>query len=175
MAEETGTPPSLDQIADQMAIHEVLNLHSRGLDRLDKGTILSAYWPEAEVDYGSFKGSAHLFAELVVAALGETYELTRHSLTNTLFHFSGPTARCESSVKAGHLLLGAEEELLFYGRYLDTLEKRGTQWKIIHRQVVMDWSKRFPVRDERNNEAFVDLQKGAHLGSDPLYPFLNEK
>ena len=173
MTEETGTTPHPDQIADRVAIHEILNLHSRGLDRQDKDTIQCAYWPEAEVDYGSFKGSAYLFAELVVGALGAVYELTRHSLSNTLMQFSGDKARCESTVEAGHLLLGAQEELLFYGRYLDTLEKRDTQWKIIHRQVVMDWSKRLPVKDERNDEAFCDLAKGAHLDSDPLYPFLN--
>jgi hypothetical protein len=37
----------------------------------------------------------------------------------------------------------------------------------------MDWSKRLPVKDERNDEAFCDLAKGAHFDNDPLYPFLN--
>lgn len=127
------------------------------------------------MDYGSFKGSAHQFAELVVGALGETYELTRHSLGNTLIAFSGDTARCESSVTAAHLLKGAEQEMLFYGRYLDRLERRNGQWKILHRQVVMDWSRRCAVQDERDSAAFADLAKGAHLDRDPLYPFLNSK
>ena len=108
----------------------------------------------------------------MVGALGQAYELTRHSISNTLVNLTGQLARCESSVHAGHLLLGAREEMLFYGRYLDRLEKRHGQWKILHRQVVMDWSKRLTVQDERNAEAFADLAKGAHLGIDPLYPFL---
>ena len=70
-------------------------------------------------------------------------------------------------------LAGAEEEMLFYGRYLDKLEKRDGRWKILHRQVVVDWSKRIAVQDERESEAFAALAKGAHLGEDPLYPFLN--
>ena len=65
--------------------------------------------------------------------------------------------------------------MLFYGRYLDVLEKRQEQWKILHRQVVMDWSKRFSVQDERNDDAYADLAKGAHMDNDPLYPFLNTK
>ena len=147
-------------------------MHSRGLDRLDEAAIRSAYWPEAEVDYGSYKGNAHIFAELVVGALDQQYELTRHALSNTLVEFGGDSALCETCVHAGHLLTGGTEELLFYGRYLDRLEKREGQWKIAHRQVVMDWSKRHPVQDERDSEAFRDLSKGAHVDSDPLYPFL---
>jgi hypothetical protein len=172
MTADTGITSTPTQLADRIAIQDVLHLHCRGLDRLDKEAIQCAYWPEAEVDYGSYKGSAQVFAELVVGALGQAYELTRHSISNTLVNLTGHLARCESSVHAAHLLMGAREELLFYGRYLDRLEKRQGQWKILHRQVVMDWSKRLPVQDERNGEAFADLAKGAHVGIDPLYPFL---
>lgn len=175
MTAETGSTPEPGRVADQLAIQAVLHLHCRGLDRLDRESIQCAYWPEAEVDYGSFKGSAHLFAELVVGALGEKYALTRHSLSNTLIQFSGNSARSESSVNAAHLLIDAKEEMLFYGRYLDTLEKRHGLWKILHRQVVMDWSKRFPVQDERNSEDFSEMAKGEHHDSDPLYPFLNSR
>ena len=173
MTEEIGTIPLAEQIADRVAIHDILNLHNRGLDRRDKHTIQSVYWEDATVDYGNFKGNAHVFANLVVGALDTVYELTRHSLSNTLIQFSGEKARCESTIEAGHLLLGAKQELVFHGRYLDTLAKRGTQWKIMQRQVVMDWSKRISVMDERNDDAFCDLAKGAHLDRDPLYPFLN--
>jgi len=175
MTAATGIILTAEQLADRLAIQDILHLHSRGLDRLDKNAIQCAYWPEAAVDYGSYKGSAHIFAELVVGALGQAYELTRHCLSNTLVNFAGSNAWSESSVHAGHLLPGAKEELLFYGRYLDKLEKRDGQWKILHRQVVMDWSKRLPVQDERSGEAFAALAKGAHLDTDPLYPFLQSK
>ncbi len=173
MTTDTGSTTTPAQLADRLAIQDVLHLHSRGLDRLDKDAIQCAYWPEAEVDYGSYKGSAHVFAELVVGALGQAYELTRHSISNTLVQLQRRMSPAvESSVHAAHLLPGAQEEMLFYGRYLDRLEKRDGQWKILHRQVVMDWSKRLPVQDERNGEAFAALAKGAHLDTDPLYPFL---
>lgn len=175
MTAATGITLTAEQLADRLAIQDVLHLHSRGLDRLDKSAIQCAYWPEAAVDYGSYKGSAHVFAELVVGALGQAYELTRHCLNNTLVSFSENCAWSESSVNAGHLLPGGKEELLFYGRYLDKLEKRDGQWKILHRQVVMDWSKRLSVQDERSGEAFAALAKGGHLADDPLYPFLQSE
>jgi hypothetical protein len=175
MAIVAGKIPNEEQIADRMAIQDVLYSHSRGLDRRDSVTISAAYWPEAEVDYGSYKGHAHTFAELVVAALASQYELTRHCLGNTLIEFAGDNALSESCVQASHLLLGATEEMLFYGRYLDRLEKRGCHWKILHRQVVMDWSNRIPVCDERASEGFTALAKGSYLGADPLYTFLATK
>ena len=172
MNADTGLPPDNANIADRIAICDIIYLHSRGLDRLDPDTIKCAYWPDAEVDYGSFKGSAHLFAELVVGALSEQYELTRHSLSNSLIALNGDSARVESNVSAAHLLPGGQQELLFFGRYLDLLHKREGRWKIRHRQVVMDWSKRLPVTDERDSDAFVDLAKGGHRDRDPLYRFL---
>jgi hypothetical protein len=37
--------------------------------------------------------------------------------------------------------LAIEDVLALHSRGLDRLEKRDGQWKILHRQVVMDWSK----------------------------------
>ena len=175
MMAEPGKPPNPEQVADRLAIQDVLNLHCRGLDRLDRDTIQLCYWPEAEADYGSYNGSANVFAELVVGSLGEKYTLTRHTLANTLIAFSGNIARSESSVTAAHLLTGAREEMLFYGRYLDKLEKRAGQWKILHRQVVLDWMKQLPVQAEDESDALAAMARGAHLGRDPLYDFLQSE
>ena len=67
---------------------------------------------------------------------------------------------------------GAEQELAFAGRYLDQLELRNGCWKIIHRQVVMDWSLRLDVQDERSGDAFGALAKGAGNRQDPAHALL---
>jgi hypothetical protein len=172
MTGDFGTPAGAAELADRLAIQDVLSFHSRGLDRLDTALLQACYWPEAEVDYGSYKGPAQQFAELVIPALRGNYELTRHCLGNTLVELRGNRALAESSVNAGHLLPGAKEEMLFAGRYLDTLEKRDGRWKLLHRQVVMDWSRRHQVADERATEAFAAMAKGAHGTADPLHAFL---
>lgn len=169
---ETGKLPDVVELQQQLAIQQVIFTHSRGLDRLDAGILRSCYWPEAEVDYGNFKGSAHVFSELVVEALPETYELTQHSLGNTLIEVTGSQAQAESYVTAYHLFKGAKEEMVFSGRYLDTLELRSDCWKLMHRSVVMDWSRSHPVQDERSSEAFAALKKGSHREQDPLASFL---
>lgn len=172
MSQQTGAIPSIEALQHQQAVLAVIFSHSRGLDRLDSELLKSCYWNDAEVDYGGYKGNAHSFCELVVGALEQNYSLTQHALGNSLVDLSGAIARVESYCTAWHLLPGNSEELVFSGRYLDKLERRGDCWKLLHRTVVMDWSRRQPVADERNSEAFAALQKGAHRESDPLYAFL---
>jgi hypothetical protein len=174
MTGDFGTPAGAAELADRLAIQDILSCHSRGLDRLDEALLKACYWPEAEVDYGSYKGPAQQFAELVIPALQGNYELTRHCLGNTLVELRGSRALVESSVDASHLLPGAKEEMLFAGRYLDTLEKRGGRWKLLRRQVVMDWNRRQQVADERSSDAFAAMAKGAHGTDDPLHAFLGD-
>jgi len=173
MQREIGKTPNVEELADRLAIQEVLFTHSRGIDRLDQTAIEAAYWPEAQVAYGAFDGRAHDFAAMVVQVLRAGFELTQHAVSNTLITFFGDQARSESYVSAYHLLNGAEGEMFFSGRYLDVHEKRGDCWKMLHRQVVMDWSREWSVVDEREGPAFAGLAKGARLESDPLYDFLN--
>jgi hypothetical protein len=171
MSNGIGRTGDMHEMLERLAIEELLNFHSRGLDRCDSSLLKSCYWPDAEVDYGSFKGSAHQFAELVTKALAESYQLTQHCLSNTLIAMGGKRARAESLVTAVHLLKDGQEEMSFSGRYLDQLECRDGTWKIMQRRVVMDWSRRRAVEDERESESFAQMSKGRNDGSDPSYPF----
>ena len=169
MPASIGVVPTAQETAHSEAIREVLATHSRGLDRNEARLLKAAYWPEAEVDYGSFKGEAHQFADLIGPALAGAYELTQHLLGQTFIAMDGNRASTETYVYARHLLQGAEEELSFAGRYLDQLELRDGQWKIMHRQVVMDWSLRLAVQDERQGDAFGALSKGTGNHEDPAH------
>ncbi len=162
------------QIADRLAIMDVLHQHCRGLDRGDATLLQSCYWSDAEVDYGSYRGPATAFADLVVQALASSYQLTRHCIGNTLVQRDGDTARCESYVDAAHLSLDGSAEMRFAGRYLDLLQRRDGEWRMLHRQVVVDWCHTAPIEDERDADAFSDLARGRNDTSDPLYPFLGE-
>jgi len=172
MTTQAGIPPTPEAISERQAIADILHLHCRALDRGDSAALQSCYWPDAEVDYGSYVGPAQDFAGLVVAALNDSYELTRHALSNMLIDLQEGRARCETYVNADHLLPGAELEMCFGGRYLDLLEKRGGQWRIKHRRVVMDWSKTRELEDLRSSDAFAEMSKGGHDSADPLHNFL---
>ena len=168
-----GQMPSTANVGARLAIIELLNCHSRALDRLDASLMKAVYWPSATVDYGGFKGEAHVFADLVMGALAGQYQLTQHRVTNTVFEFfNDQHAATESLVFAKHLLLDGGSEMVFSGRYLDRFEYDGLIWKFKFRRVVMDWSRRRDVVDERAEGSFAALTKGLNDQEDPSWPHL---
>lgn len=171
-----GQIPSDEEVTARMVIVELLNCHSRALDRLDASLMKAVYWPIATVDYGRFKGEAHVFADLVMDALRGQYQLTQHRVTNTLFEFFDDRhVATESLVFAKHLLLDGASEMVFSGRYLDRFEREGSNWKFRFRRVVMDWSRRRDVVDEREVGSFAALTKGCKDAQDPSWGHLATK
>ena len=50
--------PALQQLLDKQAITEVIARYSRTLDWLDDEGQATCYWPDAQIDYGFFSGTA---------------------------------------------------------------------------------------------------------------------
>ncbi len=171
---DTGRVQS-DRVADQLAIHQVLAMHSRGVDRADEAILKSAYWPDAEVAYGGFNGSAHVFCTALPTAV-RRFAHTQHCLSNTCIAFVTDTqARVETCVTAYHYLAvqdAPDTEMTFLGRYLDHMEKRADTWKILHRRVVMDWNQNAPGSARWEGPPFDGMARGGHTPDDPLYEFL---
>ena len=142
MAYETGRIPDLAELADRLAIMDVLAQHSRGVDRADETTLKSAYWSDAEVDYGAYKGPAHAFCEMLPKVI-RGWAATHHQIGNVNMHIEGGNARVETYVSANHFHRAdgsVDREMMYFGRYLDRMQRRGDVWKIAHRRVVMDWT-----------------------------------
>lgn len=173
MISSPGQMPSAADTGARLAIVELLNCHSRALDRLDASLMKAVYWPSATVDYGGFQGEAHVFADLVMGALAGQYQLTQHRVSNTVFElFDDQHAATESLVFAKHLLLDGASEMVFSGRYLDQFERAGENWRFKFRRVVMDWSRRRDVVDERAVGSFASLTKGLNGPNDPSWDHL---
>ena len=173
---ETGQVPNLAEVADRLAIQDVLAQHSRGVDRACEATLKSAYWPDAEVAYGGFNGPAHQFCETLPAGI-KRYAATQHSITNTAIDLRGDEARVETYVTAYHYLAaeaeeGGDAEMTYIGRYLDRMEKRGDVWKIAHRRVVMDWNRNAAATAILEGPPFDGLARGKRHPDDPLYDHL---
>ena len=171
---ETGKVPTLEELADRLAIQDVLAKHSRGVDRAEEATLKSAYWPDATVAYGGFNRSAHEFCENLPAAI-KRYAATQHTITNVSIDLRGDEARVETYVTAYHYLAveeGQDTEMTYLGRYLDRMEKRDDVWKIAHRQVVMDWNQNADATAVLEGPPFDGLARGSRHPDDPLYEHL---
>ena len=186
----TGAVPDISELADRSAIHDVLAVHCRGVDRADEAALKSAYWPDAQVAYGGFEGLAHEFCAMLPKSIVR-FTHTQHSISNIVIRFadrrSGAVrqAAVETYVTAYHYLVndtdedtdkdtGIDSEMTFLGRYLDRFECRDSVWKILHRRVLMDWNQNSQASAIWQGPPFDGLARGARFPDDPMYALFDQ-
>jgi ketosteroid isomerase-like protein len=133
---------ALRALLERDAIRRVVEGYARGIDRCDEVATRAAYWDDAYDDHGSFKGNAQEFVGWALAA-ANTLSGHQHVLGQSVITVDGDQASCET-----YFVYYAEEGRsplpnvvsALAGRYVDSLERRGGEWKIAHRVVVIDWS-----------------------------------
>ena len=120
------------ELVDRQRIWESLLRYTRGVDRLDRELMLSAFHEDAVIDQGSFKGTREALADWVLNYHRENQRFTQHLMTNHGCEISGDTAHAETHV----VYFGtnpADSEAFAVGRYIDRLERRTSGWAITHR------------------------------------------
>lgn len=127
---------ALDQLVAREAIRECAFRYSRGVDRLDAELMKSAYWPEATDDHGRFIGNGHEFAERVVGT-HDRWAASMHCVYNHSIEFDDDAhARGEIYNVTYLVAKDGGPWSVWLGRYLDRYERRGDEWRIIHRTCV---------------------------------------
>lgn len=73
----------------------------------------------------------------------EGLKASTHSMSNILIRVDGDTARVETYWHVFHREAGADGaadyDYIAGGRYLDTFERRGGEWRILTRVLIRDW------------------------------------
>ena len=137
----------LRKLLDRQEILDCLTRYCRGVDRLDKSILLSAYHPDARDDHGLFVGHATEFWELVHASHGAAQIRTFHTIANHSCELAGDIAHAETYC----LYFGRniDESVDVVGaRYIDRLERRNGEWRIADRVCVVDWNGALKSGDE---------------------------
>ena len=145
--------PQLQELLDKQAISDVLQRYSRTLDWLDGEGHAQCYWPDAEIDYGFFEGSALDFLPVVIEVergSGRRW----HMLSAPIIAFHSPTQASSETYGVAAASRRQDDGTLagniYGGRYLDEWEKReapsGMQWRISKRLYLVDW--RSPLTDQ---------------------------
>ena len=137
--------PQLQELLDKKACEEVLMRYGRTQDWLDEPGQGSCFWPDADVDFGFFKGNGEDWVRTVMEH--ERAAVRRwHMSTSVMVQIDGNRAKAEcygiaagSAEVDGHLM-----DSVYGGRYLDELEKRDGEWRISKRTYILDWSHQFP-------------------------------
>lgn len=176
----SGRSAVLDAMAERLAlleareaIRDCLHRYCRGIDRADADLLRSAYWPDAIDDHVLFNGNALDFVDWCVPLLTQV-EHSQHTIGNAIINVDGNGASVESHYHAyerRRRASGAPYEMFVGGRYLDKFERRGGEWRILHRTVVWDWFRHF--RDSADLERGVfgngPVRMGGKSPDDPSY------
>ena len=132
------TQARLLQMLDKQDISECLLRYTRGMDRLDRELLLSAYHPDALDHHGELCRSPIEFWEYY-SDWHRQYNLAHHhSISNSTIELEGDNAHVETYWQFQAVNVDASTTL-HGGRYLDRFEKRQGQWKISARACIMEW------------------------------------
>ena len=128
----------LEHAADRIEILDCLTRFSRGMDRFDRETYLSAFWPDAVMAAGPYVGDVPGCWDWAVPMHEAGQILTHHSLLNNTVDIAGDTAHSECY----YIFVARNRDESVWmagGRYIDRLERRVGEWKIALRTNVIEW------------------------------------
>lgn len=137
-SEETFDAVALRQMLDRERLYELVTRYCRAIDRADEELLLSCYHSDATQDHGAYKGAIPgLVTHLRGRALDPAKGPLQHVVSNCRFELDGDVAYGETYLRT--VMTDADGgQLLSFGRYVDRFERREHEWRIAHRQVIID-------------------------------------
>ncbi len=162
----------LDEVHSRLMIAQVLTRYSRGIDRCDLAVLKSVWWPDATADYRGEATNALVWAEAALGGLSKMHR-TQHMLGNMLIDLEpgADRATAETYCRAYHELGEGQDrrEMVVGGRYLDVLERREGEWRILARRYIMDWNTNRPSTHQDDGFYASLDRRGARKPDDPFY------
>lgn len=134
----------LEDLLDKQDILECLTRFSRGMDRFDRETYLSAFWPDGTMAAGPFVGSPAECWDWAIPMHEAGQIATHHSLLNVTYDIQGDQAHVETY----YIFVGRNRDdsnWIAGGRYVDRLERRDDEWRIALRTNAIEWSGVLPT------------------------------
>ncbi|HEX3923094.1 MAG TPA: SDR family NAD(P)-dependent oxidoreductase [Streptosporangiaceae bacterium] len=126
-------------LKDRQAILDVIMRHARGHDRHDTELMNSCFWADGVDEHGQFVTPGPQYGQWANQSHAGGYFLHMHNITNHTCEIDGATAHCETYVIGALLPRPAPGRAKFVsGRYLDRLEKRDGEWKILVRRTTIE-------------------------------------
>lgn len=157
----------LKRIADESEITALIAAYADVMDWLDWDRLGSVFWPEAQFDFGMFKGDYAAY-DSFVRTLEEGYRRRLHMFAIPVVRVNGDTARADSGsfiiCRKDNDAHGTDD--IFCGRYLFTAERRNGEWRLSGLTYVLHFLEQRPVpADDRGGPM--------HYGDDldPSHPF----
>lgn len=160
-------------VKDRQDILDCIQRESRARDRQDVAQIEACWWPEGIDEHGPVITSAPDYARRANMGHGANFHMTSHNITNHLCEITGDTAHCESYVIGGLFWLDGKTTTIAFGRYLDRLERRDGEWRMLVRKCTIEMTADADA-SWVYSKAIKGFLKARWDGSDPSYdrPFV---
>ncbi len=157
-------------LLDRVEIIDLVARYCRGCDRRDFALVRSCYHDDAIDDHGAmFRGGPDEFVAWLPTAMAP-WDLTMHAISNSVVVVDGDRAEGEHMVRAWHRTHAPDRrEFIVWGRYLDKYERRGGEWKFLHRALVFDHGEVRAVDEEAFARMGADAAHGTAGRDDPSW------
>lgn len=142
-------------LKDRQDILDCIIRECRARDRQDVEQITSCWWEDGVDEHGAVVTFAPDYPERANAGHRWGFQATSHNITNHICDIDGDTANCESYVVGGLFWKDSQKTSIAFGRYLDRLEKRGGEWRIMVRRCTIEMT-----ADADPSWVFSDAVKG---------------
>lgn len=162
---DTNYEDMIRELYDKKKIHEVVVRYCRGVDRMDRDLLLSAYHSDAIDDHGFFVGGPEDFWTWVNTYHVKAQSTHQHIITNHYCDLDGDIAHCETYWLFAALDPDGKNLSIGGGRYIDRMEKRDGEWRIAARKCVADWGGQ-PVDTQLSPEARAMLAQSGTVARD---------
>ena len=158
------TPEDLVSIAE---IRHVQERYCRGIDRADEDILRTVYWEDARDAHGVFTGDREEYIAWVIPVVRERFAFLQHILGQTYTELEGDFAYTETYF-VQHSLRHDGVTYASPGRYIDRLERRNGEWRILERQTMMSFFYQASPADTEK-QAAAGFPVGSLDREDPSY------
>lgn len=125
-------------LKDRQDILDCITREARGRDRHDVELTRGCYWDDGFDEHGPHITAAPDYPARANMGHAAFFAATSHNITNHSCEIDGDTAHCETYVVGALLSKDEATCKIAPGRYIDRLERRDGEWRILHRRCIVD-------------------------------------
>ena len=158
---------TLDELSSIAEIRNLQERYCRGIDRADADILRTVYWDDGYDEHGVFSGDREEYIAWVIPVVRERFAALQHVLGQTYTELDGDFAHSETYF-VQHSLRPDGVTYASPGRYIDRLQRREGEWRVLERITMMSFFYATDVADVEKHEA-AGFPAGSMDRDDPSY------
>ena len=135
----TDMSQKLQYLIDRQDILDCIHRYTRALDRHDDNLLESVFHEDAIDNHGRWVGGRAEFVQWANHECHNKLDAHMHHITTHNCEIDGDVAHSESYVIFIHRYKDGKTVHVAGGRYIDRLEKRDGEWRILLRRLILDY------------------------------------